>query len=375
MYRHAVLLLLFAFCHSASAEPDSAERLEEVQSELEALSDSIDDNKQQRDALYKTLKRQSRAVSDLNRELRDLDGLVKEKDRQLARLEKEQQQFERAHKQQLKALNTELRAAYLSAQPHYLKVLLSQQSPEKISRTTTYFQYFHQARQDQLVGISDSLETLDYERNDLILARQQQRDLYQQQDAKRQRLEQQNEQRLATAKQLDSTLSKQGARLRTLQQEAQALSDLLTSLAERKSAPPAVTQPFPKLKGQLLWPINGKVTARYGSSRKVGKLTWQGIMIKTAIGKEVISAAGGRVVFSDWLRGFGLLLIIDHGDKYMTLYGNNQSLLKAVGETVSAGELIALSGDQGIKQAAGLYFELRHKGNPTDPAKWLAKRS
>jgi septal ring factor EnvC (AmiA/AmiB activator) len=150
---------------------------------------------------------------------------------------------------------------------------------------------------------------------------------------------------------------------------------LLKSLAEQAPVQAISTKPFAQLKGRLTWPIKGKVIARYGSSRKLGQLTWQGIMIKSAIGKEIRSAAAGRVVFSDWLRGFGLLLIIDHGDKYMTLYGNNQSLLKEVGDTVDAGELVALSGEQGVKQYAGLYFELRHQGNPTDPVKWLGKRS
>ena len=198
--------------------------------------------------------------------------------------------------------------------------------------------------------------------------------LYQRQQEQQQQLQQQSQQRLATAKQLDRKMEQQGARVASLQEQESALQSLLQSLS-KQAKPPASGQGFAMRKGALTWPLKGKVIARYGSSRNLGKLTWQGMMIKAPSGKEIISAAPGRVVFSDWLRGFGLLLIIDHGDKYMTLYGNNQSLLKEVGDTVTTGDLIALSGNQGIRQYTGLYFELRHQGNPTNPAKWLGKQS
>jgi septal ring factor EnvC (AmiA/AmiB activator) len=375
LIRRLFCLCLLLIAPAIQAEPDSAQRLEEVQTEIESLSDALDKDKKARANLYRQLKKQSQTVSTLNRELRALDKQLTQKRQLLTQLEKEQDTFRQSHAEQLKALNTQLRAAYLNNQPHYLKVLLNQQSPGKLSRSSTYFHYFHEARQTQLVSISDSLKTLDNNKTALLAARQQQQALYEKRQAQQQQLTTQNTQRLATAKQLDQRVNSQGARVASLKEEAQALRALLESLAEQAPVVPISTKPFAQLRGQLTWPVKGKVIARYGSSRKLGKLTWQGIMIKSATGKEIHSAAAGRVVFSDWLRGFGLLLIIDHGDKYMTLYGNNQSLLKEVGEPVSAGELVALSGDQGVKQYAGLYFELRHQGNPTDPVKWLGKRS
>jgi septal ring factor EnvC (AmiA/AmiB activator) len=373
-------LLTLYFClltisTSLHAETDSAQRLEDVQAEIDSLSDSLNKDKKARSTLYRQLKKQSKAVSTLNRELRDLDQQLEQKNQQLKQLEKAQDTFRQSHAEQLGALSTQLRAAYLNAQPHYLQVLLNQQTPGKLSRTSTYFHYFHEARQTQLTAISDNLKTLDNNKQDLLIARQQQQALFEKRQAQQQRLKTQNAQRLATAKELDQRVSTQGARVASLNEEAQALRDLLQSLAQQKPVKLLHHRPFAKMKGQLTWPTKGKVIARYGSSRKLGKLTWQGIMIKSATGKEIHSAAAGRVVFSNWLRGFGLLLIIDHGDKYMTLYGNNQSLLREVGDTVNAGELVALSGDQGIKQYAGLYFELRHQGSPTDPMKWLGKRS
>jgi len=127
--------------------------------------------------------------------------------------------------------------------------------------------------------------------------------------------------------------------------------------------------------GSLTWPKKGKLLAHYGSPRNLGKLTWQGIMIAASSGDKIIAVAPGRVVFADWMRGFGLLLIIDHGDQYMTLYGNNESLLKRVGDEVGTSDLIAYSGEQDVRQQVGLYFEIRYKGSPANPMKWLRKQS
>ncbi|MFT7235407.1 MAG: septal ring factor EnvC (AmiA/AmiB activator) [Methylophagaceae bacterium] len=366
---------LFVISNTLAAEVDSVQRLEDVQAEIKILSNALDLDKKTRSALYRQLKEQSQAVSTLNRELRILDQQLEQKKRHLNDLEEAQDAFRQSHAKQLIALNAQLRAAYMNSQPHYLQVLLNQQTPAKLSRTNTYFHYFHEARQTQLVTISDNLKGLDNNKQSLLAARHEQELMYQQRKTQQQRLGSQNKQRLVTAKQLDHRVNKQGLRVISLKEEAQALRDLLQSLAQAKPSKAISTKPFATLKGQLSWPVKGIVTTHYGSSRQLGKLTWQGILIKSSTGKEIHSAAAGRVVFSDWLRGFGLLLIIDHGDNYMTLYGNNESLLREVGDTVNANELVALSGNQGIKRYAGLYFELRHQGNPTDPIKWLGKRS
>jgi septal ring factor EnvC (AmiA/AmiB activator) len=133
-------------------------------------------------------------------------------------------------------------------------------------------------------------------------------------------------------------------------------------------------QPFAKLRGRLNWPSRGKLITRYGSARKVGKLKWQGVNISAPEGTEVRAISHGRVAFSDWLRGFGLLTIIDHGDGYMSLYGGNQSLFKEVGDWVEAGEAIASVGNSGGRQDSALYFEIRHNGKPSNPLKWCRNK-
>ncbi len=372
-----IALCLYGHATLTFADENSSQRLEKVQSELESLSTSIKNDKKTKAELYRQLKQQSKVVSKLNREQRDLAQQLDEKNQQLTDLEQEQKLYRQSHASQLTALSNELRVAYINAKPNYLKLLLSQQDPSKLNRSSTYFKYFHQARQQQLADINSSLQTLSTQQQQLLDTQQQQQQLYTKHQQQKLLLDKQNKQRLATAKQLELKLDKQSLRIKELREEEQALQALISSLSKPKkviAAKPTINYKFSRHKGSLLWPVNGKVIARYGSPRNLGKLTWQGIMIKASTGKEVAAIAPGQIVFADWLRGFGLLLIIDHGEKYMTLYGHNQTLLKEVGDSVGAGDIIALSGDKRANKQAGLYFEIRHKGNPTNPTKWLSKK-
>jgi len=370
-FYYSVFLLVFSVC--VMAESDSVQRLENVQAEIKSLTNSLDESKKSRAELHNQLEKQSKAISTLNRSLLNLTRKLKIKNNELDTLEKDKQKYRRSHAKQLDALEKQLRSAFLNTSPNYLKVLLSQHEPSSLSRTSAYYAYFHKARQQQLIEISTSLKTLTHNRQILLIAQQQHQALYQEQQLQQQLLQKERHHRFATAKQLDRKMEKQGVRVTSLLEQERALKSLLQSLS-KKSNPLISDLPFSLRKGTLAWPTQGKIIARYGSSRNLGKLKWQGLMINAPLGEEIISAAPGRVVFSDWLRGFGLLLIIDHGDKYMTLYGNNQSLLKKAGDSVTTGDMIALSGEQGIRQYTGLYFELRHQGNPIDPAQWLGKK-
>ena len=370
-FYYSVFLLVFSVC--VMAESDSVQRLENVQAEIKSLTNSLDESKKSRAELHNQLEKQSKAISTLNRSLLNLTRKLKIKNNELDTLEKDKQKYRRSHAKQLDALEKQLRSAFLNTSPNYLKVLLSQHEPSSLSRTSAYYAYFHKARQQQLIEISTSLKTLTHNRQILLIAQQQHQALYQEQQLQQQLLQKERHHRFATAKQLDRKMEKQGVRVTSLLEQERALKSLLQSLS-KKSNPLISDLPFSLRKGTLAWPTQGKIIARYGSSRNLGKLKWQGLMINAPLGEEIISAAPGRVVFSDWLRGFGLLLIIDHGDKYMTLYGNNQSLLKKAGDSVTTGDMIAMSGEQGIRQYTGLYFELRHQGNPIDPAQWLGKK-
>lgn len=355
---------------------ETKQQLESVQTEIQSLQKNLSLNNASKAELYSQLKQQSRAVSKLNNELRSLKQKVTAQNKQLDQLEHLVTEQQKSHSQQLEALNQQIRMAFIHGKPSFIKVLLNQQDPATIARSSRYFHYFHEARQQQLQQISQTLANLSVDQKNLYAAQKKYQQLYSQQQQKQKQLKAETQQRQATLKQLETKISDQDSRLSSLHEQEQSLQTLLDSLKKPKQISTPYKGPsFAKRRGSLTWPIEGKLLARYGSSRNVGKLTWQGILISSPAGENIVAAAPGQVIFADWLRGFGLLIIIDHGDQYMTLYGNNETLLKQVGETVSTGELIAQSGDKGVRQHAGLYFEIRHKGSPTNPIRWLSKRS
>lgn len=378
--------LSLLICFSVHAETDSASRLDDVRKEIKSLNSDLSEKKADRQALLDQLKTQSRQVSELNKQLRKLEAQINDKHNEVEALRHKMGIKEKEQKQQLDALYSQIRSAFIHSEPSYLELLLNQKDVSTLSRGSTYFRYFHQARQQELENIHQLLVKLNNEQRDVLLAQQSLENMLTQQRSKQAQLEQQTKQRKATLAALDNTISTQDSRLASLKDEERNLQQLLDSLSKKSastapvakpnnnSTPVKPNTPFPRLTGKLTWPVNGKLLARYGSSRNLGKLKWQGIVIASPTGNDVKATAAGRVVFADWLRGFGLLIIIDHGDQYMTLYGNNESLLRDVGEYVKAGDVIAQSGEQGIRGLSGLYFEIRHRGSPTNPLKWLGKQ-
>ena len=376
--RFHISLYLLIVCSTVSAKQDSEQQLQAVKTEIQTLNQDVSKNKASQAELFKELKQQSRSVSDLNRNLLKLKQDIKLQDQELERLEQKLDHQHSSHTEQLLALNKQIRTAYTHGQPSFLKVLLNQHDPATLSRSTAYFHYFHQARQQQLVDITETLGNLTADQKKLFSAQKIQQSLYKKQKQEQTALNKQTQQRKATLTLLDAKISGQDSRLTYLHEQEKTLHSLLNSLKNPPKDKVTNTTPtstsFAKRAGSLSWPIKGKILARYGSSRKVGKLTWQGIMIGAPAGNNIVASSSGQVVFADWLRGFGLLVIIDHGDQYMTLYGNNETLLKQVGDRVKTGDIIAQSGDKGVRQHAGLYFEVRHKGSPTNPLKWLRKK-
>lgn len=360
-----------------AAEDDKGNELEAVRDEIAGVEADISAREADREALQKQLRDISLQISENQKQLRTLEQQIAMQDARIRELESRQAVATEQQQAELDALYRQLRAAYINAQPGYLQLMLNQQNPTELVRFNEYYRYFHRARRQQIEDINAQLAAISEEQKTLYQAQKKLDALYQNQQATQQQLKSQTAEREQTIARLNQQIRSQQARLSDLQQQEKDLQALVESLrrkAEEKPSPPATvkpSQPFASLAGKLPWPVEGRIIADYGSSRNVGKLSWRGILIASEVGRDVQAAAPGNIVFSDWMRGFGLLLIVDHGDGYMTLYGNNDSLLKATGETVEAGEVIARSGNQGVKQTAGVYFEIRHQGQPADPKKWL----
>jgi septal ring factor EnvC (AmiA/AmiB activator) len=390
----AFLVLLMSF--AVAAEPAPTKELDAVRGQIDDLSAQRALAKKSQEELYAQLREQSLKVSDINRALQETEKQIQSQDQQLRNLQ-DQLGIQQAEQQkQLEALYSQLRASFMHAQPSYLKILLNQQDPALVSRNATYYRYFHAARQEQIAELDTLLSNLTEEQKAVFAAQRTLEDTLEKQQQQQQALASETAQRQNTLAALDQKIASQDQQLEQLQsqeQELQALLDELSrqaKIAEQKakaaqqaqqarkterSAPQKPTTAFASQSGKLLWPLRGKLLAHYGEPRNLDKLSWKGIIIASETGNNVVASASGRVVFADWLRGFGLLIIIDHGDQFMSLYANNNSLLKSVGDQVSAGDVIAHSGDRGVRQTAGLYFEIRHRGSPTDPLKWLQKQS
>lgn len=371
-----IVTIISLHSHLSWAKDDAAtaQQLKDVKIAIKNLSDDVSTDKASQSELFQQLKQQSKTISKLNKMLLELKYQLRQKAAELIEIKQQQQQQQHSQDLELTALNKQILAAYTTSQPNFVKVLLNQQDPASFSRSSVYFHYFHQARQQQLIAIGTLLKNLTESQKTLMAAQKQQQQLYQQQQQQQQILKEQAQQRQQTLRALDQKIVGKDSRLALLREQETSLQNLLQSLGNTKSNT-NLHQAFAKRAGSLVWPIKGKVLAHYGSNRKAGKLKWQGIMIASPSGKKVVASAPGRVVFSDWLRGFGLLIIIDHGDQYMTLYGNNETLLKQVGDNVVTREHIAQSGDKGIRQYASLYFEVRHQGKPKNPLKWLDRKS
>jgi septal ring factor EnvC (AmiA/AmiB activator) len=256
-----------------------------------------------------------------------------------------------------------------------IKVLLNQESPDTVARMMAYYRYFFAARNELLNEYREILVELQATEQRIAIALeslgQQQATLAEQQ----QRLEQAQKNRQLAVAALNESIAGKGAELKQLEQDRKELQDLLDAIEEAvvNLQVPDNYQPFSSARGNMPWPVPGRASHRFGNSRNEGKMRWQGVRIPGKAGTPVRAIHHGRVVYADWLRGLGLLIIIDHGDDYMSLYAHNETLLKDVGEWVTAETPISTVGDTGGLDRPALYFEIRHKGKPTNPARWCRK--
>ncbi len=252
-----------------------------------------------------------------------------------------------------------------------LKFLLNQQDAETVARSLRYSDYFLQARikkiQDYQLIVSRLNQAEQTLQQTLVDLREQYRTLAQQQNL----LQAQHHERERTLRALRGQIKTKGDSLQQLMRDRAALAKVIAAARATmgKLPTPKDYQFFAQAKGKLSWPVSGKLQNRFGAVRN-GSLRWDGVVIATPAGTSVNVIHAGRVVYADWLSGLGLLMIVDHGGGYMSLYAHNAVLLREVGEWIRSGDTIARSGDTGAEQTPSLYFEIRYQGEPVDPARW-----
>lgn len=357
-----------AIDNNQKSKDKNTAKLNDIQQAIAQQESTIIKTTEARKILEQQLKNDDLAIAKTAKAINDTEQQLDATQKKISSLNKEKQQLTAQKNTQEQLLAKQLRSAYTTGQHDYLKLLLNQEQSEKIQRTISYYQYLNKARISEIEKFQVTISQL------IAVTNQHQEQVVQLQILK----ESQQKQRLAlsdnkanrnkTLVSLSKELLSSTQQLERLKAEEANLTVALQKLTALIQAEIDLTG-LSKLKRKLSWPVKGRLLHSFGS-RKQGYLKWKGVLLGASIGKQVQTIHNGTVLFSDWLKGYGLLVVIDHGHGYMSLYAHNQTLLKSVGDRVETGEPIALVGQSGGQDQAGLYFEIRHQGNAVNPKLW-----
>lgn len=344
----------------AAVKEELAERLKAIEERSSKLNST---ERQLRDLEIKT--------AEIAGSLRQTQTELKQTNEEIANSEQRRKELQQQQKQQMTLLEDQLVSAYMNGNHDFLKMLLNQQNPGQFERMLSYYQYFNAARVEEIEAIRRTQEEIAALTEELKQQQSQLASLQQQQQEQRAQLEQQQHRQEDKLAELQRQQREDRSRVNQLEQSREQLEQVLsaieTALAQQKDVRLVGLQ---AVKSQLRWPTEGEVKRLFGKRRE-GPVDWKGILIEGNNGQPVRSIADGRVVYADWLRGFGLVIVVDHGKSYMSLYGHNQTITKAVGDKVRKDEEIALMGQSGSRTSPALYFEIRHQGRPQNPSQWI----
>lgn len=430
MLRALIPLALSCLLSPAFADEraQTQQQLDATRQDIAELKRTLGKLQEEKAGVQKDLKATETDIGNLEKQVEALQQELKKTEGELERLDTEKKKLQSARVEQQRLIAIQARSAYQNnGREEYLKLLLNQQNPEKFARTLSYYDYLSKARLEQLKAFNETLRQL--ASVEQAISRQQEQLLAQRADldTRRQALDSERSKRQQVLAKLNSDVKDGDQKLQARQQDQADLTKVLRTIEEtlarqareaeeaRKKAllaqqeaekrrqqealaaragkeqedaePPKKARTtlgplvssdgasyggaFSAARGKLPWPVNGRLLARFGDARgNDARAKWDGVMISASPGTQVHAVHGGRVVFADWLRGAGLLVILDHGNGYLSLYGHNQSLLKSAGDIVKAGEAISTVGDSGGQDSAGLYFAIRQQGRPTDPSQW-----
>ncbi|HSC15358.1 MAG TPA: peptidoglycan DD-metalloendopeptidase family protein [Gammaproteobacteria bacterium] len=354
---------------------ESEAELSAVRKEIKALQDRIARETTRRDEGARELRAAEVAIAAATRKLAEVRADLKVEVSARRDLERQSERASRSLAAEKDALARQVRSSYMAGREELFKLLLSQESPAALGRMLVYFDYYNRARSQRIAAVAGELAKL--EELDAATARveAQLATLEAAQAREVATLEKSRDERRAVVAKLDASVRDGNAAVAKLRAEEQRLADLVQRLSEVMAGFPVDTEePFARSKGKLAWPVQGRIAGDYGQARGAGPVKWNGVLLEAAAGTPVRAVHRGRVAFADWLQGLGLLVIVDHGGGYMSLYGHNEALLKESGDWVEPGEALAQVGDTGGQSRPGLYFEIRSNGEPVNPNAWMAKR-
>ena len=370
----AVLIAVLALLLSAAVEDPEGqlkalrERISKVQAEIEAETARRDKETTQ---LARVERQAALATGKLEQTRRSL-GLARKEEQRLRAEVATQRDRLVTHQG---ALAAQARAAYAGGQTERVRLLLSQQDPGRFGRILVYYRYLSEMRSDQIEAVSTDLARLAQTQTELSETSRRLSELETRQRLEVESLEASRAERGRIVARLDAALRDRRTEAEKLAAEAASLEVLIEELQQLLvDLPGADREPFATMKGKLDWPAPGVLLSDYGQPRAGGSLKWNGVLVGASRGTEVRAVYHGRVAYADWLPGMGLLLVIEHGDGYMSLYGHNEALYKQLGEWVQPGDVIASAGDSGGRSQSALYFEIRNGTRPEDPHRWFRTR-
>ena len=372
LFLSSALLLGCPQAYAETVSTATPEQLQALNTRIQALQAQRHTTRSEYDRLQQLLQLSEEEIGNTADKLSALTEELNDKQHILTDLRNRQQNQHIQLAQQRKILAQQIRAAYMVGRQDYLKLWLNQQDPFAVGRVLGYYDYFNRARVQQIEIINKSLEQIQLLERTIQQQTIELNRVLSHQGSKREELAGNYQERQQILAQLTNTLEAQDQELKKLQEDKQHLESLLGSLSEVSKVipPPASNVNFAQLKGQLPKPTTGQVFKQFGESL-IGSLKSQGMIFKAGLGDKVNAVAAGRVVFAQWFRNYGNLVILDHQQGYMSLYAHNRSLHVKAGDWVETGTNLASVGDSGGRDMAALYFEIRYQGSPVNPAGWL----
>ncbi len=363
--------LVFSSQLQASDLERRQSELKALQSQITAQQNALRDTGKQREKLLQLLKKDEQAIADAARKVNQTENALSDAEKRLSELKQRAAQLDKLKESQQQTLAKQLTSAYLAGNHDYSKMLLNQQDPATIERMLAYYDFLNKARMQAIEQLKQTRQELSAVQQSEQQERNRLNKLVLDQKAQSKRLNQEQDQRQQTLKELQRTISSKASELEQLQIEEASLKRVVEQALTAMRDSPSMDG-LAKSRGSLNWPTKGRIKNSFGSQRS-GNVRWKGVMLSAPEGQSISAVAAGKVIYADWLRGFGMVLVVDHGKGFMSLYGHAQALLKDAGDSVKAGEAVALVGRSGGQTEPGLYFEIRHKGQAVDPANYCRR--
>lgn len=357
----------------AVQEKDARHKLDGVRAQIRLLVEQQRATRGERGDAVRAMRDKDLALAEVARAVQTLDDQLATQRSQLDTLNQRRAQLESALQSQREALAALLRSAYATGHGEELKLLLQQDDIAAIARVLAYHRYFQRTRIERIEQVRSDLQQLATVQESIRSATQELAATRAARQAEGDKLQAERAERAQLVTGIDAQLKDQAARIAALGKDESALNELLEKLRDVFADIPrqlSANESFAAARGRLAWPLAGKLVSAFGSPDDSGRRS-SGVLLAAREGSAVHAISHGRIAFADWLRGYGLMIIIDHGDGYLSLYGGNETLLKGVGDWVDGGDTIATSGASGGRKTPGLYFELRVKGQPVDPRGWI----